>query len=156
MMRPGIRMLVLIVAFACIPPLGLSATPAFPAAIITGAACVIAGYLVFRYGPMDPVLFLIVQPCMVLCWYVSPFLTVVLETVLVIGLLSSLGLLSRRENLALPAIFLLTMGAVAILLSTMPHVFIPLSFFMPAAALATLAILGLAYRTTSRAGGEAP
>lgn len=155
-MRTGVFMLVLLMASACISPLGLLATPALFAAIIIGAACILAGYLVFRAGPNDPVLFLIAQPCMVLCWYVSPILTVVLETVLVLGLLYSLELLSVRENLIQPALFLLVMAAIAILVSTMLHVFIPLSLFIPIAALTWLAILGLAYRTSARTQGDAP
>lgn len=155
-MRTGVLMLALLMASACISPLGLLATPALPAAIIIGVACTLAGYLVFRAGRNDPVLFLIAQPCMVLCWYVSPILTVVLETVFVLGLLYSLGLLSVRENLMQPALFLLVMAVIAILVSTMQHVFIPLSIFIPVAALTWLAILGLAYRTTERTQGDAP
>lgn len=155
-MRPGLLMLVLIVAFACIPPLGLLTTPTLPAAIIIGAACIIAGYLVSRAGRHDPVLFLIAQPCIILSWYVSPIITVALETALVLGLLSSLGLLSGRDNLALPVLFLLVVAAIAILLSTILHVFVPLFLFILIAAITWLAILGLAYRTTAYTKGEAP
>ncbi|MGV8128601.1 MAG: hypothetical protein ACP5NN_01730 [Methanolinea sp.] len=155
-MRTGVLMPVLLVASACIPLLGLLGTPTLPAAIIIGAACILAGYLVSRAGRNDPVLFLIVQPCMALCWYVSPILTVALETVLVLGLLYSLGLLSGGENLALPVLFLMVIAAIAVLLSTLPHVFVPLSLFIPVAALTWLAILGLAYRTTAHTRGDAP
>jgi hypothetical protein len=155
-MRTGVLMPVLLVASACIPPLGLLGTPILPAAIIIGAACILAGYVVSRAGRNDPVLFLIVQPSMALCWYVSPILTVGLETVLVLGLLYSLGLLSGGENLALPVLFLMVIAAIAVLLSTMPHVLVPLSLFIPVAALTWLAILGLAFRTTAHTKGDAP
>lgn len=149
-------MLVLLVTSACIAPIGLLTTPTLPAAIIIGAACILAGYLVSRAGRHNPVLFLIAQPCIILSWYISPIITVALETALVLGLLSFLGLLSGRENLALPVLFLLVVASIAILLSTISHVFVPLFLFILIAVITWLAILGLAYRTTAHNKGESP
>jgi hypothetical protein len=156
MMKPGRMLLILLLVCASVPASFLYASPAFPVAVMTGVACSIAGYIMFRYYHADLVLFLVVQPCMFLAWFVSPILSFSLEMIFIVGLLASIGLLSRWGDLIPPAIFLIGMATIAFLLSTTRHTTIPVLLFIPAAALVWLGILGLAYRTTARAGGGMP
>lgn len=155
-MKPGLLLVILLLACAALPASFLYASPAFPVAVMTGAACSVAGYIVFRYYHADVVLFLIVQPCVFLAWFVSPLLSFALETMFIAGLLFSMGLLIRWEDLALPAIFFVGMATLAVLLSTMRHATIPVLLFVPAAALLWLGILGFAYRTAAGTGGGMP
>ena len=152
-MRPGMLMLVLLLVSACIPALGLYATPYFSAALVAGAVCSAAGYLVFRFRAIDPVLFLIAQPCVFIAWYVSPFLSLALDSALVLALLFSLGLLHAGSNLTYTALFFLSMAIVTLFLSNSTHVILPIFLFIPAAGLACFVILWLAYRTTTRIRG---
>ncbi|MCU0632997.1 MAG: hypothetical protein MUC66_08520 [Methanolinea sp.] len=156
MMRPGILMLAVLLVSAWITATGLYSTPEFPIAVMVGAICTVFGILILRISPHDPALFLLAQPSLFLSWGVSPFLTLVLEAVLAIALLSSLDLLHTANDLVFPAIFLILMAVVCLLLSGSTHVVFPLTLLIPAAGLAFLLILGLAYRAESRTGGGMP
>jgi len=155
-MKPGLLLLILLLACAALPASFLYGSPAFPVGVMTGAACSVAGYIVFRYYHADAVLFLIVQPCVFLAWFVSPFLSFTLEMMFIAGLLFSMGLLIRWQDLIVPAIFLIGMATLAVLLSTMRHATIPVLLFIPVSVLVWVGILGFAYRTTARIGGSMP
>ncbi len=131
----------------------LVGSPAFPLAVSVAAISLGAGLLVLRSCHSDPALFLLAQPCLFLTWDISPLLTLLFEVVLASVLLFSMGLLHTKTDIAYSAVFFLVMGCAAFLLSGQSHVFFPLVIFVPAAGLACVIVLGLAYRTMVRAGG---
>ncbi len=152
-MRPGLPMLVALFACAAGSAAALVGTPAFPFAASAAAISLGAGLLVLRVCHSDPALFLLAQPSLFLTWEISPLLTFLFEAVLASALLFSMDLLHTKTDIAYSAVFFLVMGCTAFLLSGQSHVFFPLAIFVPAAGLACLVILGLAYGAMVRAGG---
>jgi len=152
-MRHGVPMLAALLACAAGSAVALVGNAAFPLAVSAAAISLGAGLLVFWVFHSDPALFLLAQPCLFLTWETSPLLTFFFEAVLASALLFSMGLLHSKTDVAYSAVFLVLMGCMALLLSGQSHVFFPLAIFVPAAGLACLVVLGLAYRTMVRAGG---
>ncbi len=146
-------MLAALLACAAGSAVALVGNAAFPLAVSAAAISLGAGLLVFWVFHSDPALFLLAQPCLFLTWETSPLLTFFFEAVLASALLFSMGLLHSKTDVAYSAVFLVVMGCMALLLSGQSHVFFPLAIFVPAAGLACLVVLGLAYRTMVRAGG---
>ncbi len=155
-MRQAVPVLAILAASACIPAAALRATPAFPAALMTGILCAGTGIILYRYRPSEVALFLLAQPCIFLSWDISPYVPLLLEGALITGFLFSLGLLRDRMMLASTAVFLAGLAAITALLARCTHVILPLILFLVAALLAYFAILGLEYRIASRAGGGLP
>jgi len=152
-MRAGVYMLVALFACAAGSAAALVGNPAFPIAVSVAVISTGTGLLVLRFCHSDPTLFLLAQPCLFLTWEISPLLTFFFEAVLVSALLFSMGLLRTKTDVAYSGVYLVVMGCMALLLSGQSHVFFPLAIFVPAAGLACLVVLGLAYRTMVRAGG---
>lgn len=153
-MRAGLPLLCTLSVCATGSVIGAYGSRSFVLAVTAGAIAIVAGVLVVYFRDSDPALFLMAQPCIFLSWDASPLLAFLFEAILAVALLSSTGLIQGKNDLSYCAAFLLAMGIVTLLLSGYTHVVRPLAAFIFAAGIACILVLGLAYHTMVRAGGE--
>ncbi len=158
-MKPGMTMVMAVLAISLVAAGALFGTPLFPVALVAGALLAGSGLVVVFFHPEETALFLFAQPPVFLSWYASPLLAVALEALITIAFLVSAGDTGVRRGVVSAILLVSVSGLFALFIAGHRHVLLPLVLLLVVCVIVMLALLGTASHLIHRVTGglhEAP